>query len=237
MLDSKSASSTLGMLVQPSEKELRNFLQSFEWLGTLGMARWRYGLKQDGGLAAVVGFGPVGSHTAFSAMLPGSLSKSVVQLVRGASAPWAHPHSASYLIAAAGRELFRLQGTTLLAAFADPRAGEVGTIYQACNAIYVGMTSTGGAEAFIVHGRRYTARRAYEHFGSTAHAVLRKIDPDAKQVPRGRKHRYLIPIGDKRSRRQMRRLLEPYRTAYPKDRQTPTMYKVLLERALPLRED
>jgi len=220
--------------VRPSEKEARAFLVKHEWLGTLGMARWRFALVQGGRLAAVVGFGPPGSHTAFRAMLPIGLASKTVQLVRGASAAWAHPHSASHLIMAAGAVLADELGSVAIVAYSDPRAGELGTVYQACGAIYLGTTATGGAEAFIVHGRRYTARRAFEHFGSTAHAHLISIDPGATQIPRFRKHRYLIPVGQSSMRRRMRRFLTPLQKTYPKVRQPAAHYGAIVASAVPL---
>jgi hypothetical protein len=211
------------------------FLSRYEWLGTLGMARRRFALRVDGEISSVVGFGPLGSHTAFRALLPRRLACRVVQLVRGATAPWAHEHSPSHLIALATRQLAQEYGVVAIAAFADPRAGEVGTIYQACNAIYLGMTSTGGAEAFIIHGKRYSARRAYEHFGSTAHDHLRKIDPKALQILRARKHRYIIPTGDRRTRALIRQLLAPFAKPYPKRRESMIAYSEVICSARPLR--
>lgn len=198
------------------------------------MARWRFGLLQDGRLAAVVGFGPPGSHTAFRALLPAHLASRVIQLCRGASAAWAHPHSASHLIMAAGRVLAAELNAVAIAAYSDPRAGELGTVYQACNAIYLGPTATGGAEAFIVHRRRYTARRAFEHFGSTAHRHLVSVDPHARQVPRSRKHRYVIPIGSSSVRRRIRALLSGLQRPYPKLRHRPTGYSDVLAHAVPV---
>ncbi|MEL6330461.1 MAG: hypothetical protein AAFR38_12460 [Planctomycetota bacterium] len=211
------------------------FLKRYEWLGTLGMARRRFGLRVGDDLAAVVGFGPLGSHTSFRALLPHAEAGQVIQLVRGASAPWAHTHAPSHLISRASKVLARDHSCIAIAAFADPRAGEAGTIYQACNAIYLGTTSTGGAEAFIVHGKRYSARRAYKHFGSTAHAHLLRIDPEASQIPRARKHRYVIPIGPPRTRQRVRRLLEPLEQSYPVRTPLAGSYREILDAAIPLR--
>jgi hypothetical protein len=80
--DRRPKSDELGELVRPSQRELAQFLDRYEWLGTFGMARWRFGLRQMGELAAVVGFGPPGSHNAFRAILPTELAVHIVQLVR-----------------------------------------------------------------------------------------------------------------------------------------------------------
>jgi len=68
----------------------------------------------------------------------------VKTLCRGACAPWAHPHSASYLIAASCR-LMSERGFHIFVAYSDAEAGEIGTVYQACNWIAVEPTKQGSS--------------------------------------------------------------------------------------------
>lgn len=74
----------------------------------------------------------------------------VYWLARGACAHWAHPHSASFLINAACKAFHRPwtngRGEPMLPKFvflatADSDAGEIGTVYQASNWLYLGRTS------------------------------------------------------------------------------------------------
>ena len=63
-------------------------------------------------------------------------------LVRGACVHWAHPHSASYLINRSCKLLAK-EGKNIFIAYSDVDAGEIGTVYQASNWFYCGMTSGG----------------------------------------------------------------------------------------------
>jgi hypothetical protein len=49
---------------------------------------------------------------------------------------WAHPHAASRLIAHAVKFAAADFGWRVFLAYADMAAGEVGTVYQACNWLY-----------------------------------------------------------------------------------------------------
>ncbi len=224
----------LGTIVRPSQQVGFDFLKRYEWLGTPGMTRWMFGLQIDEGLSAVVGFGLPSMHTAMTAILPPGYSAGVVQLTRGATAPGAHPHAASHLISRSIRLLGRERSLTLVLAYADPRAGELGTSYRSCNALYLGLTATGGAEAYIIHGRRYSARATYRRFGTTAHARLLRIDPGARQIPRARKYRYAIPAGKPSIRRKVRRLLLPLSKEPPEVRTYAGEYARVVGRSCPL---
>lgn len=87
----------------------------------------------------------------------------------------------------------------LIISMADPKAGHVGSIYQAGNWIYTGMTKpdvlyfSNGA---WVHHRTATSR------GSARGLPSKPLPP---------KYRYLYPLDD-----AMRRQIEPLRKPYPK---------------------
>jgi hypothetical protein len=52
------------------------------------------------------------------------------------------------------------KGKPIIVAYSDPAGGEVGTIYQACNFRYTGMTN--GTGSFIdPHGKRHNTRQIH----------------------------------------------------------------------------
>jgi hypothetical protein len=113
-----------------TQKEAADFIRRFEYLGTAGRCHARYGARNAAGeLAAVAIFGaaaPMPPHT--------------ITLERGACAPWAHPHTASWFIPKVIRRAAQDHRWHTFIAYADPEAGEVGTVYQASNWIYLGQT-------------------------------------------------------------------------------------------------
>jgi hypothetical protein len=113
-----------------SQKEAADFIRRFEYLGTVGRCHARYGARNaNGELAAVAIFGkpvPMPPHT--------------ITLERGACAPWAHRHCASWFIPRAVRLAAQQHGWHTFIAYADPEAGELGTVYQAAGWLYVGQT-------------------------------------------------------------------------------------------------
>jgi predicted nucleic acid-binding Zn ribbon protein len=112
-------------------REVADFIKRYEYLGTVGRSLARYGARNaKGELAAVAVFG---TPSKFS-------DDGIIVLERGASAHWAHPHTASWFIPRAVKHAAADHGWKIFFAYADPAAREIGTVYQACNWIYTGRT-------------------------------------------------------------------------------------------------
>jgi hypothetical protein len=80
----------------------------------------------------------------------------------------------------------------MLVSFADSNQGHCGTLYQACNWIYVGGKAIN--DTFIINGVAMHPRTVASK-GSVKWA--RSIDPQAKSVKTLPKHKYVYPISDK----------------------------------------
>jgi hypothetical protein len=126
--------------------EAKTFVTRYEWLGSMPpVTRACYGLKTpDGELAGVVVFA-AGPSPESGDLCGCEHRDKAICLARGACAHWAHPHAASFLIARACKAARNDHGWTVFYAYSDPLAGEIGTIYQACNWLYLG-TGTGRSE-------------------------------------------------------------------------------------------
>lgn len=117
----------------------RKFILRYEWLGTVGNPVARYGaFNRRGELAAVALFGRTGGNEARSMCGPQYIDKAIC-LERGACAHWAHPHTASWFIPRACKQASLDHGWKIFYAYSDPAAGEIGTVYQACNWLYLGQ--------------------------------------------------------------------------------------------------
>jgi hypothetical protein len=132
--------------------EAKEFILRYEWLGTVGRPLARYGARNpQGELAAVALFGTLGATNAANLFgeAPGlfreddyrkNSEKHIIALERGACAHWAHPHTASWFIPRVCRRAAQDKGWKVFFAYSDMQAGEIGTVYQACNWSYIGQS-------------------------------------------------------------------------------------------------
>lgn len=192
------------------------FIEKYEWLGHMGSAKYSFGLWLGDFLAAVVCYSSPSAPGAFRRLLGEEQQGCVLLLSRGASAPHAPPWSASKLISAAHRLLSKEQSIRAILAYADPRAGEIGAVYQAANALYLGLTDSRGPGSYKIHGRLYHARAVPKHFGSAKHSTLAAIDPAYERYQRTRKHRYLFILSRGSARRRLLKQISDAVRPYPK---------------------
>ena len=203
---------------QISYDTAKNVILANEYLGSMGSASHCFGLYfGEHHLGSVVCFGSVaGSRVAASVCGPEHADK-VTVLVRGATEPWAHKHSASYLIAKAC-DLMAAKGKPIIVAYSDPSGGEVGQIYSAVNFLYTGMTK--GTEAFITpDGKKHNSRQVhgltrdrrngglkYKRSRAEQRKLLLEQGCEFERV--GGKHRFVYFAGDRRIKRLLRKALK-----------------------------
>jgi hypothetical protein len=182
-------------------------IKEYEWLGTMPTyCTHHYGIYFDGFLGGVVVFGISLPRSVLDSICGAEYGDIVRVLSRGACIHWTPRGSATKLIGKA-LKLLKHEGYKIVIAYADVRAGEIGTIYQACNFLYTG-SSEGGTEVLIdKKWRTYLPRVAVEN----------KID--YKQLPtrkRSTKHRYIYLMGTKKEVKQLRKKLRYDILPYPK---------------------
>lgn len=216
--------STLIRTVRPHVRvvdfsDAQQFIERYEWLGNVGAASLSYALFYEEHLAAVVCFSPPTSPTGFSKLLKGVKQRQMMQLCRGASVHWAPNNAASRLIGGALRDLHRNRCIRWVFAYADPRAGEIGTVYQAANAIYLGPTDARGPGHYVINGEVMHPRAVYRAFGSARHETLVKLDPHYERHQRNKKHRYVFILGSGQAKKQMIERLGDLIRPYPKREQ------------------
>ena len=85
--------------------------------------------------------------------------RSIIQLSRGACTPESPFNSASFLISKS-LLILKKEGIKAVVAYCTPEAGEVGTIYQACNFMFIGYTKP-SKEFFI--DNRWCGERSMAH--------------------------------------------------------------------------
>ena len=196
----------------------RSFIEQYEWLGNVGSAQYYYGLFAGNDLLAVVCFARPTSSQSLSRQLGGIEDLSVFQLCRGATSPLAPKWAASFLISRALKLFARTRRVCVVLAYADPRAGEVGVVYQAANALYIGEMESRGPGEYIILGKRFHPRTVYRVFGSAKHERLLAIDPCYVRIQRTKKHRYLFITAKAGRRKRLLAALQPHLRAPPKRR-------------------
>lgn len=111
----------------------------YEWLGTMAQTGHHFGIFYGPFCAGVCcvaagsATGGVNAHHEF-----GIKSNEMGVLARGACVHWAPVGSNSKLVAWTARLMAKETDAKLLVAYSDTDAGEIGTIYQACNWTYIG---------------------------------------------------------------------------------------------------
>lgn len=179
----------------------RRVIARYEWLGHMrGVVDACYGLIDPA--ERVLGVTVFG-HTANprSGDVCGEQNRDLaICLRRGACVHNAPPHAASFLIARATRLAAQQHGWRIFHAYADEEAGEIGTVYQACNWLYLGQFES--RPTYLEPGSR---RPIDERILRRDHGLTR-AEARARgwqEVVSGRKHRYVHLEGSKTERRRL----------------------------------
>lgn len=141
-------------IVRPVSRHLaEQIIFKYEWLGTMANTHWHYGIFFGSYCAGVccvgsssVVAGPYTHHTF------GIDRNALSMLARGACVHWAPNGTNSKLVAWTLKFVARL-GFKIILAYSDSDAGEIGTIYQACNWVYIGKGIGRHKELIAPNGR------------------------------------------------------------------------------------
>jgi len=208
-------------VVRPVSKRLaRQIILKYEWLGTMGNTRYHYGIFFGNYCAGVtcvaVGTGTGGVHVHKEFHLT---PQQVACLVRGANVHWSPKGANSKLVSWTCRLLARESGAKLIVAYADTDAGEIGTIYQACNWTYIGRGSS--VTQFVApNGRIYDQKLIYNiRFArgmldtvSWSEQKRALLDAGWRIQKTNPKHRYVYVLDrkDKALRDRVAHMAQPY---------------------------
>ena len=122
-------------------KEVKEFIERHEWLAKLPNRpthRFTARLKKNGTLAGTI---IMATPNAFSNLLGKENTDKEKLISRGACISWGPKNLGSWLIMSSIRWMVENTEFRYFTAYSDPEAKDLGTIYQACNFIYLGQTS------------------------------------------------------------------------------------------------
>ncbi|HTR24859.1 MAG TPA: hypothetical protein VMI10_12845 [Terriglobales bacterium] len=211
--------------------DARNLIVAQEWLGNLGSSEHAFGLFFGDHLAGCVCFGSTAGTKVKASVCGTEHAEKVTTLTRGCCLHWSHPHSGSFLVSAACREMTK-KGYHIFIAYADPQAGERGVILRASNFLYCGPTSP--TEKFRrPDGKVYDARNVHLLTRDRRFGMLRykRSRAEQKQIliqqgceffkDSGCKHRFVGIFGDRRTKKVLRAALRWQVMEYPKQAPSP----------------
>jgi hypothetical protein len=112
----------------------RTFIERYEWLGTVGYSpQWVFTARINGILGGVI---IITESNAYTNKKDGK--KFEAQITRGATASWTPKNLGSKLLMFSCNWMVQNTTKRLFFGYSDHAAGEIGTIYQACNFTYLG---------------------------------------------------------------------------------------------------
>ena len=120
-------------------KNIVSFIERYEWLGKMpNRPTHRFAAYYKNKMAGVV---VMATPNSFSNLLGKDTNKIEKLISRGACASWTPKNLASSLIMWSIRWMVKNTDFRIFTAYSDTEAREIGTIYQACNFIYLGQRS------------------------------------------------------------------------------------------------
>lgn len=174
---------------------------------------YAFGLFYDGNLEGVVTFGTPAGSPQRTGLLGPELASRVLELNRLCLRS-NHPNHASFLVS---RALKMIERPVAIISYADGSQGHIGIVYQATNAIYLGLSAKRTDWALKSKPNLHGQTIADEFKGSGRAAKMReKYGDDFYLKPRPRKHRYCWLLGSKGERKQMLKSLRYQQESYPK---------------------
>jgi hypothetical protein len=207
-----------------SYKEASSIILEYEWLGTMPSQVFvSYGIFHESFCVGAVCFSDVRQQTKMSFLkMPSCI------LARGACVHWAHKHCASKLISSSCKMLDWGKYAFVIA-YSDPEAGEIGTVYQACNWVCVGKsqkmrwTAPNGVTRSAYHHRNISCTNSPVINGkrTTDKLLAEKIKQELlsngwKWELGPSRVRYALALGKGKILKERRKMLDEIRCEYPK---------------------
>lgn len=212
-------------ILKPITREVaKDFIEKYEWLGSLGTFKFGYGLyfpyRSGIGhkLGVAVCFSKTTTWQAEVSICGERYRDKVILLCRGAAANWAVKNANSYAIAQTLKAVERDTDYRIILAYSDRRAGEVGTIYQALNFWFIGWGAEGTDHVPLglvnPEDMRFHTRGLPKELKSKA--SLLKAGYEVLDVPRANKGRYVTFLGSKKEKKELMAALRFKVLPYPK---------------------
>lgn len=198
-------------------------IEEYEWLKCMPAITWHcYGIYFGDYCGGVIVFSPeyienLGKWDKYD------YTGKIILLSRGVCLHWTPINTGSKLIMSAIKML--PEKYKVITATTDHLAGEIGTIYQACNFHYVGSmrdsnpnvnSRNGDRDAWVIDGKMYGSRAIRLKYGDTKAETISKYHSNVSKVKQNSKHRYFYFRGTKNDIKYLKSKINHLIKSYPK---------------------
>lgn len=204
------------LTVEPIVNKLaHDLILNVHYARRLPSISYAFGLFDGSELLGVVTFGSPPSAPVRKGLLGPDHAHRVLELNRLVLRENVH-NRASFLVGGALR--FMPEGTVVLS-FADTDQKHVGTVYQATNFMYCGLSAkrTDWKIEGLEHMHNQTIVDMFKGEADRGKAVRERFGDKFQLVQRSRKHRYVYICGGKKTRKELRALIRYPELPYPKE--------------------
>jgi hypothetical protein len=201
----------------------KRIVEEYEWLGCMpSVSLYYFGIYFDNVCGGCVVFSPeyienLGHWDKYD------YTGKIILLSRGVCLHWTPINTNSKLIMSAIKMLPK--NYEVITATTDHLAGEIGTIYQACNFYYVGSmrdanpnvrSKNGDRTGWLINGKLYGARTLRQKYGDTKMETLLKFNRKVEKVKQNSKHRYFLFRGTQKTQAYLKSKIAHLIKPYPK---------------------
>lgn len=198
------------MIVKQIErKDALDLIVNVHYAHRVPSISYAFGLFDNDELIGVCTYGTPASSTLLKGVC-GEEYKDIVKELNRLVLKYNRKNEASFLIA---QSLKLLPKPLIVVSYADSSQKHIGTVYQATNFIYTGLSSRFKDPKVV--GLEHQHHATYAH-GMTNKQMIEKYGDKVYFVERPRKHRYIMLLGSKVQRKRMLRSLRYRILPYPK---------------------
>lgn len=197
---------------QITSKEANDIVVKYHYLHRKASCMYAYGLFHDENLIGVIIYGKPASPALCKGVCGEDEASKVIELTRLWIQDGTEKNTESYFI---GQTLKMLpKEKDIIVSYAEIRAGHVGTVYQATNWIYTGMSDK--HVQWLLDGIETNhSRHLFDQYGGI-NGAKKHFGERMIAVDRPRKHRYIFFNADKKRRKELKKKLRYKIQPYPK---------------------
>jgi len=186
-------------LLAATRQDVAPFILDIHYAGRFPSVSKAYALDIDGDIEGIVTYGKPASATLRIGLAGPDMAEHVLELNRLCLKGNAR-NDASWLVAAS---LKALAGDYIVISYADISQGHMGTVYQACNFLYTGLSAkrTDWAVRGKEHLHGQTIADEFRGHKNRSKLMREKYGDDFYLKPRSRKHRYVFITGSRSFKR------------------------------------
>ncbi len=190
------------------------FIMDIHYARRMPSVSYRFGLFTGNELEGIVTYGTPSSAPLRSGICGPEFSRNVIELNRLCLKSNTRNH-ASMLVS---KSIRMLSGDFVIVSFADTEQGHIGTVYQACNFLYCGLSAkrTDWKVRGMEHLHGQTIADEFRGQKNRAELMREKYGDDFYLKDRPRKHRYIMFKGSRKFRKSALANLRYAQAPYPK---------------------